>query len=537
MPTITLSKKELLKTVGKKLSDEELSNRISMLGTDLEGIEDDEITVEIFPNRPDLLSQQGFGRALASFIGTKPGLAKFKVNKPKIDVFIDKSTQDCRPFTVCAVVRNLKLDDDRIKEIIQIQEKLHITYGRNRKKMAIGIYPLESIKTPIYFKGLKPSEIKFRPLEAAGKMSAKEILEEHPKGKDYAHLLEGLKHYACFMDANNNIMSLTPIINSHLTGKVDENTTDVFIECSGFDFRTLEIGLNMIVACFADMGANIEACTLHYPDKKIITPNLEPTKHELSIDYVNKVLGIELKEKDLKRLLEKMGFGYDGKVLVPAYRNDILHEIDFVEDIAIAYGYENFTPEIPNVSTVGEESWASKVDNKLRELFIGLGLLEVKNYHLVSEEVQKLLGYEVIRLKNSLSSGYDSMRVNPLGSLLQTLRRNMQHEYPQKIFEIGRGFMIDNNLPSETRYLSAILAGDGSDYTSIRQLVDAIALAFDIKLEFVESEVSWALSGRSAIIKLDKKVIGELGEVHPRIITELGLEVPCAAFNLNIEEL
>ena len=91
MPTVTLNKKVVEKAIGKKLSLEKLKDRISMMGTDLESIQDNEIHVEIFPNRPDLLSEQGFSRALSSFIGSKTGLTKYNVKKSGMKVIVDSS--------------------------------------------------------------------------------------------------------------------------------------------------------------------------------------------------------------------------------------------------------------------------------------------------------------------------------------------------------------------------------------------------------------------------------------------------------------
>ena len=154
MPTINLNKKEFERLVGKVLPLDKLKDRISMLGTDLEDVKDNEIIVEVFPNRPDMLSEQGFARAFSSFIGVKKGLKEYKAKKSDYKLTVDSSVNDIRPFTSCAIVKNLKFDDEKIKQVIQIQEKLHVGYGRNRKKCAIGVYPIEKIKFPIYYKTL-----------------------------------------------------------------------------------------------------------------------------------------------------------------------------------------------------------------------------------------------------------------------------------------------------------------------------------------------------------------------------------------------
>ena len=216
-------------------------------------------------------------------MGKKTGLKKYKINKLKKEdkVIIDSSVKNVRPYTACAIVRNLKLNDEKIKEIIEIQEKLHITIGRNRKKIAIGIYPLEKIKLPITFKALEPDKIKFIPLETDKEMSGLQILQRHPAGKDYAHLLAGKEKFPIFIDANKNILSMPPVINSHLTGKITEKTKDVFIECSGFDFSILSKCLNIIVTSLADMGGEIYPMELKYKNKRI-TPNLTSEKTKIS---------------------------------------------------------------------------------------------------------------------------------------------------------------------------------------------------------------------------------------------------------------
>src|SRR3989344_1846292 len=117
MPTITLNKEIVEKLIGKKLSIEKLKERISYLGTDLESIEGNEISVEVFPNRPDLLSEQGFARAFSSFIGVKMGLRKYNIKKSECKVKIESSVNSVRPFTACALVKNLKFDNEKIKEI------------------------------------------------------------------------------------------------------------------------------------------------------------------------------------------------------------------------------------------------------------------------------------------------------------------------------------------------------------------------------------------------------------------------------------
>src|SRR3990167_6688193 len=268
MAVVTINKKIFEKEIGKL--DEAMQNKIAMFGTPVEGLTDSEIQIEVFPNRPDILSYQGFKRAFLAFIGKKTGLIDYKINPPEKDysVVVDDSVKNVRPFTACAIIKGLKLDDDKIKEIIDLQEKMHLTMGRKRKKVAIGIYPLEKIKLPITFKALEPDRIKFVPLESDREMSGFEILQRHPTGREYAHLLAGKEKFPVFVDAEDKILSMPPIINSKDTGKITEETKDVFVECSGFDFEILKKALNILATSLADMGGKIYQMEIKYPKEQ-----------------------------------------------------------------------------------------------------------------------------------------------------------------------------------------------------------------------------------------------------------------------------
>lgn len=542
MPTITLNKTVFEKLVGKKLPLEQLKDRISMLGTDLEKIENDLIEVEVFPNRPDMLSEQGFARAFSSFIGLKTGLRSYPVKKSSWQVIIDRSVQSIRPFTACAVIKGLKFDSEKIREVIQIQEKLHFTYGRNRKKLAIGIYPLEKIRFPITYLAEDPKKIFFQPLDFPKKINALQLLSQHKAGREFGHLLRGLPKFPVFKDAKGEILSLPPIINSHLTGRITEQTKDIFIECSGFDFKALKKCLNILVTTLADLGGEIYSLELVY-SKKETTPNLAPEKMKLDLDYVNQRLGLTLKEKEVKTLLEKMGYGYQkGLVLVPAYRADILHPIDLVEDIAIAYGYENFKEELPNINTLGEEDSSEKFYRKIRELLIGFRLLEVKNYHLLKEDElnQKMcLKERLVSLKNALGD-YNHLRNSLLPNLLKNLSENQHHESPQFIFEIGRIFCFDHKTETglaEKEHLALLLSDEKADFTQIKQLLEGLLSNLGLKCSIKEASHPSFIPGRVGHILINSQEVGLIGEISPQVLTNWNLVAPVAGLELDLTAL
>lgn len=544
MPTVTLNRKTFETLVGKKLPEDELKDRISMLGTDLDGVTTEEIIVEIFPNRPDMLSEQGFARAFSAFIGKDAGLREYEIKKGDQIVKIEKAVSEVRPRIACALVKGLKLSDERIREIIQIQEKLHTTFGRHRKKCAIGIYPLEAITLPITYTAQAPKDIVFRPLEASKEMDAKQILEKHPTGKEYAHLLKGEKVYPVFYDASGKVLSLPPIINSHVTGKVDESTTDVFVECSGHEQEVVSRCLNMIVTALADMGGSVESMTLEYWDGDVTTPNLTPSEMELDIEYVNKRLGLKLDEKQAADLLGKMGHSYEkGKVKTPAWRDDIMHPLDLVEDIAIAYGYENFKPVIPDVSTVGVEDPFEVFQRKVTELLVGLGLLELNTYHIVNEDSQTTMmnsEMPVVKLANALNEDYTAVRAWMLPCLMEVLSRNKHHSYPQNIFDMGVVMKKDDSTETgvlEFTRVGVALAEETADYTKARQILEYIFKNLDLQGEFREAENATFIDGRCARVSVNGVDVAYVGEMHPQVLGNFDLQVPVSGFELNLTEI
>src|SRR3972149_5395462 len=549
MALIEFPKKQFEEHIGKL--DEEMKEKVAMFGTPIDHSDEQKIQIEVFPNRPDLLSFQGFKRAFRAFLGKDTGLINYKLNKPEKDytVVIDSSVKDVRPYTTCAIIRGLKLDNEKIKEIIEIQEKLHLTLGRKRKKLAIGIYPLDKIKLPIIFKALEPDKIKFLPLDSEREMSGLEILQKTTVGKEYAHLLAGKARFPIFTDADDKILSMPPIINSQATGKVTEETKDVFVECSGFDLPVLNKCLNILVTCLADMGGKIYQMEIKSGlAKKTISPDLSPEKTKISIESTNKLLGLELKEKQVKEFLERMGHNYNkGEVSVPAWRIDILHEVDLIEDVAIAYGYENFVPEIPNVSTIGEEDKKEILKRKISEILVGLGLLEVSNYHLTSKDSQLTnMGIPEKQEKNSnfiqiesSKTDFNILRKDLTHYLLKNLSENIDVEYPHKIFEIGKIFSLQpkTDAVSESESLAVALAP--GNFTEMKQMMEYLFGMLGIKAKSSEpsSPPSHFIEGRVAEIKINDSSVGFLGEIHPKILHGWGIKMPVVLMEINLDNI
>lgn len=544
MSNIKISRKQFEKEIGKL--DEKMQEKIALFGTPIESLTKDELELEIFPNRPDLLSYHGFKRSFLAFLGKKTGLKKYKLNKPEknYSIKIESSVKDVRPYTVCAIVKGLRFNEDKIKEIIDIQEKLHVTIGRKRKKLAIGIYPLEKIKLPITYKALEPDKIRFLPLEATREMSGLEILQKHPAGKEYAPLLKGKSKFPIFIDANQNILSMPPIINSEMTGRITEKTKEVFVECSGFDLKILEKCLNIIITTLSDIGGRIYKMKLNLKEIKK-SPVLESEKMKISLDNTNKLLGLKLTEKQLRYSLEKMGHNYSRReVEIAPWRVDILHEVDLIEDIAIAYGYENFDPEIPEIATIGEENKNEILKRKISEILTGLEFLEISNYHLININDQfKNMGINENKTKNFtelLDSKTDNniLRKNLSVYILKTFSKNSDSEYPQKIFETGVVFKVNAEGKIEEKQKLSVGISPGH-FTEIKQILEYLEKMLNVKLEIKEPiEIpNHLIDGRTGDILFKEKIIGNIGEVHPKILKNWKIKMPVSMLEIDLDDI
>ncbi len=515
--------------------------KINMFGIPVESLSEEKIELEISANRPDLLSIYGFLRAFKSFLGKETGLKKYKIDtklKNEYVIKVNKNIKEVRPYTACAVVKGLTLNNQNIEEIINLQEKLHATIGRQRKKCAIGIYPMDKIKFPINYEARKPEDINFIPLGSDKELNALQILQKHPAGKEYAELLQGYDNFPVFVDEKGKILSMPPIINSEETGRVTTSTKDVFIECSGWHKETLGIVLNIIVTTLADMGGKIYAITIK-DEQELISPDLSPKKIKIQKENIEKLLGIELKDRDIEKLAAKMGHEYKNNyVLVPPWRADILHEVDIAEDIAIAYGYENFIPQLPNVDTIGEESKNKIINSRITELLIGLGFIETSSFHFVTEEEARKIKIDKPILIENSKTEYKILRQSLLIPILRTLSNNTNAEYPQKLCEIGAVFMHDDEHESGIKENNQlVIALTPENFTEAKQTLDYLLRMLKINYKLEEATKKGFVEGRTAEIIINNQRIGYFGEAHPNMLADWHLKMPLAIIELNLEEI
>ncbi len=540
MPVVTLYWDELERLVG--VSRERILERLPMLGCDIERVEDDHIDVEFFPNRPDLYSVEGVARALRGFLGIEKGLKRYEAKKADWKIFVDASVLAVRPRIAGCVVRGIEMSDEVIRSLMEVQEDLHWTIGRNRRKMAIGIHDLSKLSFPLTYKAVDAS-FSFVPLDFDREMSVEEILREHPKGKAYSFILEGKSGYPMIIDASGDAISFPPIINAEKT-RVTEATRDVFIDVTGFD-EAVDRAISILACMLSDRGGELESVEIVYPSGVEVTPKLEVRRMEVPKSEISSLLGFELSDEEIREALEKMRFGceIDGdavSVLIPPYRADIMHPWDIIEDIAIGYGYDRIEPKYPTTMTIGESHRWNDVRELAREVMIGLGFLEVITFTLTSEKVM----YEKMRrsgeawrdyvpVMHPLTIEHTILRTHILPKLLEVLAANKHHEMPQRIFEVGDVVVgMKNRL-----HLAACVTHARANFSEIRSYVQALMRELDVEWDVAASSDEAFIEGRRAEIVVSGNSVGVFGEVHPEVLEAFDLTMPVAAFEVDLSAM
>lgn len=549
MPKIEVSFSDICDLVGRKMEVRKFNEEDSLYAKcEVDEHFGDMLKLDVKDtNRPDLWSAEGVAREIRCRY--KKYFPDYKVKKSNVVVKVDKSVNEVRPLTVCAVVRNLSLNETVLSQLIQLQEKIAVTFGRNRKEVAIGVYDLHKIKLPIRYTTTGKDEIRFAPLDFEKELTPRDILLRHPKGKEYGHLLKNVSRYPLFIDSAGNALSMPPIINSNYTGKVTHHTRDIFIECSGFDFRFLMPALNVLVAALHERKGRIESVLVDYGTKKIITPDITPKTYSIDMDYINKISGLDLGKKQIIDLIERSGYRIKsaGKVLsllYPAYRQDIMHPRDVVEDVIITYGFNNIEAVMQKLPTKGSMNEKEMFFRRVSDILIGCGLQEILSYTLTNRkdlfDKMNVQAGPIAEIDNPVSSNWSVFRNWLLPSILDFLSKNRHIEYPQANFEIGKCVVLDDRQETKARdenKLAIAITDSTVSYEQLSSIVDALFRNIGIKYKLKEHSHGSFIEGRCAEIIAEGRQIGLVGEIHPLVLNNWNLEKPAVAAEMDLDEM
>lgn len=558
MPTVEVERKDLEALLELELPEnaEELDDMLAYVKGEVKYLDEQEIHVEIKDsNRADVWSVEGLARALRGFLNLEKGLKDYPIaGSSSVEIDVDSRLKNIRPYIGCAIIKGIEFTDMMIRGAMRLQDKLDQTYGRNRRRTSIGLYDFDLISPPLRYGVAKPEQVSFVPLGFDEKMTLKEILEKHPKGIEYGHIVRSHAIWPLLSDSKDSVLSFPPIINSNDLGRITEDTHNVLIEVTGTSYETVLNTLNMMAVSLADRGGKIFTARVHYPyeeRKNAITPQLETKTMRVDLADLNKLLGFKLTPKEAAELLGKARYGI-GRiqkesivVKIPCYRIDIMHPVDIAEDIAIAYGYNEIKPRWQRLPTTGGTSSHTQFCDLVREIMIGLGFQEILTFTMTSpENMQTKMNKKrekVVEIANPKMATLTCLRNWLLPSLMEFLSHNTHVEYPQKIFEVGYAVVFDEEAETRTRNivkLSCVTAHPNATFTEIKSCLGALFLNMGLKQWKIREAMHPSfIAGRAAKIYCKNREIGIIGEIHPQVLNNFELKNPVGAFEINIEEI
>ena len=540
---------EILYSVKCEVANSEFGNQ----NTKDHSQEETELQIEnVDTNRPDTWSAEGIARALRGILEIETGLKKYKTStKIATEITVDKELREIRPYIACTVAYHAKISDSILRGLVQLQEKLDLSYGRRRKRSSIGFYDFDLITPPLRYGIEDPDKIRFVPLDGNEALSLREILHQHPKGIEYGQILEDHQRLPILMDSKQKVLSFPPIINSNDLGKLTPDTRNILVEVTGTNETTVLNCLTILATTLADRGAQLRSARIHYKYAKTratVTPRLDERTIKLPIEQTKKLIGVDLTKQQIISLLKRSRYDVrhsDTRTLtvaIPCYRLDILHPNDVIEDVAIAYGLNRIEPRWPIDLTVGNISELEKYSDKFRELAIGFGFQEVLTFMMTNEEKiftkMQQPPVEYVRISNPKVQTLTCLRPWLLPSLLEFLSNNTHVQYPQKLFEVGDCTAWDeSSQPKDDRKLCCVSAHARANFTEMKSILQTLLanLGFDFAIQSTNN--ASYLDGRAATISVNKREVGMIGEVHPRVIRNWNLENPVVAMELNISTL
>ncbi len=568
MPTISVQREDLEALIagpdGKiaHIATEDLEQWLMLVKGELKGQnpETGELRIELQDsNRPDLWCCEGIARQIRIKQLGKPIAYPFfqKGRSAAGRLTVAPGLEKVRPFVAACTSVGYQVSKEGLAQLIQTQEKLADIFGRKRRSVSIGLYRLPKIVFPVSYDLVKPDDVRFTPLGMDTVMTLREILMVHPKGVEYGPILAGQDRLPVLRDAKGQVLSFPPIINSREIGEVQVGDTDLFVEVTGTDPYMVALTLNIFAANLADRGAEIAPIDIRYSSKtalgtRVTTPVDFGTARSIPLPAIESALGEALGSKEVAAALRSYGYqvkpsGKSLSVQLPPYRNDLMHTVDVVEDVAISQGYNRFAPVMPSEFTVGGLSRHEQMADRIRDLMVGMEFQEVISNIMGSHQdfctkmrVDGTPWAKVVEVANVMSLSYSCLRQWIVPSLLQVEANSSRAFYPHRMFEVGEVAVPDeqSDLGSRTlTVLGAVIAHAGAHFSEIHSCLDLLFYYLNRPFKLEPLAHPSFLDGRAGQIVADGRPIGVLGELHPEVLEQWQIGVPAVALELVVDRL
>ncbi|NLL31270.1 MAG: phenylalanine--tRNA ligase subunit beta [Clostridiales bacterium] len=541
------------------------------LGVDIKeylGLNKSILDFDITSNRPDCLSMIGMAREAAAALRKSykmPNLSYEVKSNENINDILQVEIRDnlCRRF-MAKGIKNVKIGPSPS----WMQERL----------IDAGIRPINNIVDITNFVMLEVGE----PMHAydAREISSKKIVVERAKNNEKFTTLDGVEReldetYLCIKDGETTI-GLAGLMGG-LNSEIKDDTTDVIFEAANFDGTNIRVNskkLNLRTEASSrfekDIDPNLAAiaidracaliCELGCGEVMEGTIDVYPGKKEegsITVDskWINRFLGTDISKEDMKYYLDlidlKTTIDNDNLVItIPTFRVDIGIKEDIAEEVARIYGYDKIPTTIFSVSTARDPKYKKDIlKEEVIKAMIGSGVNQSISYSFISPKVFDKINIpsdselrNVVKIKNPLGEDYSVMRTTTIHSMMEALARNYSksNDYV-RLFEVGKVYIKnedESKLPEEKNVLTIGMYGE-CDFLDIKGVVENVLDALGLyKVKFTrESENLSYHPGKTANVMIGKTKVGTLGEVHPTVTDNYGIDVNCYLAELDLDGL
>lgn len=507
------------------------------------------LEVEVTAERPDLLAAEGFTRAINIYNG-QPRTIPDQLADSGRCVIVTPEVAALRPYIAALVVENVSLGAAGLDSLIQFQSKVTHTFGRQRQKIAIGVYDLDQIQGDITYTAAAKATLTFVPLREERALTAEQILTEHPNGLLYARTLPDSDHVPVLQDSTGKVLSLPPIINATGAGQIAPDTRNLLIDVTGISPKTVREMINILAHNFLDTGSPVKTVTIQYPDHAWITPDLTRQPIPFSAKFLNEMLGTAIPKTHLGKYLSRMDLTVTGTdvILVPTYRTDILSEIDIAGDLLVAIGLDNLQPEPTALRFhTGESDPLRQYVYTVSDMAQRMGLMEVKSFVLTDPDVMAWFSSDAIQAGNAKNRTLSATRTTLQAGLLDILSRNINAPKPINLYEIGEVLRLESPAASnetapepqvyETFYWGFASLDAKASFAQAKAYVQTLLKMLRLTYELVPCEDSHYIPGRAATVLIQGEAVGHFGEIHPTILSHFSFPEPICSGELDCRKL
>ena len=545
MPVIELDLNRIKKIISGNVTKKRIVDTLPFLGLDIESQDGDKIRIEYSPNRPDYSTDFGIALGLEGLLGIKKGIQKTNIKKQgKFEIKVDPSVSKIRPFVTGVIARNGTINDETIKQLMNMQEDLHFGIGRKRKKSSIGLHDLDRISFPLNYTTSTRGH-SFVPLNSESKHTIDQILSETEVGKNYGWILGDSKNVPIIVDSEGTTISFPPIINASVTA-VTTKTKNVLVEVTSLDKDAAEDMLSVVVAILQMAGFEIIQLTIS--GGKNSTPRLNSRKIQYDTRLTEQILGLNISPSAMTSSLKKCRLdaiqkGTKIQCTIPRYRFDVFGPMDIVEEIALGYGIDNLTPKLSPSQKLGEKSLMTKKLEIVSKITVGFGFTEALNSSLTSKKI--LFDFlnrdssQMISVIDSKSQEHTILRDTILPGLIENLSKNIHESYPQKLFEVGTVFSKAKPI-HEAINLAGVIAYKESNYSEMKSILQSIlktGFKIDSKTKTPKDNVTTFANGRHSDIFVGEKSVGTIGEINSDVLDNFKIRTSVVGFEIKLSGL